>query len=138
VASREVIPMANPYIDPSEQARLRAEVEADIARSGRQPMTREELEALGRSNLFESEEELEDFLAVIYEARYRCCVTHFTDDGARSTLVPMSGQPTPEPIEIPPVTAEERAEWDAIKAKVLAGDVSDLVPWDELAAELEL
>ncbi|HEY2957276.1 MAG TPA: hypothetical protein VGM21_03565 [Actinomycetota bacterium] len=50
----------------------------------------------------------------------------------------MSTQPSQEPIEVPPVSAEERAEWDAVKAKVLAGDESSLVPWDELAAELGL
>jgi hypothetical protein len=71
VASKEVMSMAAPYIDPSEQARLRAQVEAAFARSGRRPKTREELEELGRSNLFESDEELEEFLRVIYEARRR-------------------------------------------------------------------
>jgi hypothetical protein len=63
--------MATPLIDPSEQARLRAEFEADYARSGRKAKTREELEELGRSNLFESDEELEEFLEIIYEARRR-------------------------------------------------------------------
>ena len=50
----------------------------------------------------------------------------------------MSSQPAPEPIEIPPVRPQERAEWEALKAKVTSGDESDLVPWDELAAELGL
>ena len=61
--------MATPLIDPSEQARFRAEFEADYARSGRKPKTRDELRALGHSGLFESDEELEEFLWVIYEAR---------------------------------------------------------------------
>jgi hypothetical protein len=50
----------------------------------------------------------------------------------------MSGQPTPESIEIPPVSPEERAEWEAMKAQVASGDESGLVPWDDLAAELDL
>jgi hypothetical protein len=53
----------------------------------------------------------------------------------------MSSQPNPEPIGIPPVppvSPEERAEWDALKSRVADGDESGLVPWDELAAELDL
>jgi hypothetical protein len=41
-------------------------------------------------------------------------------------------------MEPPPVSPEECAGWDAIEAKVLAGDESDLIPWDDLAAELGL
>ena len=63
--------MTNRYIDPIEQARFRAEVEEDYYRAGRKPKTREELKALGDSGVFESEEELEEFLRVIYEARRR-------------------------------------------------------------------
>lgn len=61
--------MAAPYIDPVEQARFRAEVEEDYYRAGRKPKTWEELKALGDSGVFESDDELEAFLEVIYEAR---------------------------------------------------------------------
>jgi hypothetical protein len=48
----------------------------------------------------------------------------------------MSGQPRPEPIELPEIPPEERAELEALKQRILAGDRSDTVSWDELAAEL--
>jgi hypothetical protein len=50
----------------------------------------------------------------------------------------MSSQPNPEPTGVPPVpqeSQEERAEWDALKARVADGDESGLIPWDDLAAE---
>jgi hypothetical protein len=55
----------------------------------------------------------------------------------------MSSQPNPEPtgvppVPVPPVSQEERAEWDALKARVTDGDESGLIPWDDLAAELGL
>ena len=55
----------------------------------------------------------------------------------------MSSQPNPEPtgvspVPVPPVSQEERAEWDALKARVADGDESGLIPWDDLAAELGL
>ena len=50
----------------------------------------------------------------------------------------MTSQPDPDPIEVPPVSPEERAEWEAMKARVADGDESGLVPWDDLAAELGL
>jgi hypothetical protein len=50
----------------------------------------------------------------------------------------MSSQPSPEPIEVPPVSPDERAEWEAMKARVADGDENGLVPWDDLAAELGL
>ena len=50
----------------------------------------------------------------------------------------MSSQPNPDSVEIPPVSAEQRAEWEATKARVADGDESDLVPWDNLADELGL
>jgi hypothetical protein len=50
----------------------------------------------------------------------------------------MSSQSAPEPIQIPAIPPEERAELDALKARVLAGDERELIPWDELAAELGL
>jgi hypothetical protein len=50
----------------------------------------------------------------------------------------MSGQPKPEPVEVPPVSPEERAEWDALMSRVADGDESGLVPWDDLADELGL
>jgi hypothetical protein len=50
----------------------------------------------------------------------------------------MSSQPTPEPIELPEIPPEERAELDALKRRILAGDDNGTIPWDELAAELDL
>jgi len=50
----------------------------------------------------------------------------------------MSSQSHPDSIEVPPVSPDERAEWEAMKARVADGDESDLVPWDDLAAELGL
>jgi hypothetical protein len=50
----------------------------------------------------------------------------------------MSSQPKPEPVEVPPVSPDERAEWEALKARVADGDESDLLPWDDLADELGL
>ena len=50
----------------------------------------------------------------------------------------MSSQPDRESIEIPPVPPEERAEWDAMKARVADGDESGLVPRDDLGEELDL
>jgi hypothetical protein len=50
----------------------------------------------------------------------------------------MSSQPTPQPIELPEIPPEERAELEALKQRILAGDRSDTVSWDELAAELDL
>jgi hypothetical protein len=50
----------------------------------------------------------------------------------------MSSQPSPDSIEVPPVSPEERAEWDAMKARMAAGDESGLVDWDDLAEELGL
>ena len=48
----------------------------------------------------------------------------------------MSSQPKPESIRVPPVSPEERAEWEAIMSRVADGDESGLVPWDDLAEEL--
>jgi hypothetical protein len=50
----------------------------------------------------------------------------------------MSSQPNPDSIEVPPVSPEERAEWEAVKARVAEGDESGLVAWDDPAAELGL
>jgi hypothetical protein len=50
----------------------------------------------------------------------------------------MSSQPNPDPVEVPPVSPEQRAEWEAMKARVADGDESDLVPWDDPADELGL
>jgi hypothetical protein len=50
----------------------------------------------------------------------------------------MSSQPNPDSVEIPPVSPEQRAEWEAMKAQVADGDESDLVPWGDLADELGL
>jgi hypothetical protein len=50
----------------------------------------------------------------------------------------MSSRPAPEPIEPPEIPPEERAELEALKQRVLAGDESGTVPWDDLADELGL
>jgi hypothetical protein len=50
----------------------------------------------------------------------------------------MSSRPHPDPVEIPPVSPEERAEWEAMKARMADGDESELVSWDDLADELGL
>jgi hypothetical protein len=55
----------------------------------------------------------------------------------------MSSQANPEPtgvppLPVPPVSPEERAEWDALKARIADGDERGLIPWDDLAAELGL
>lgn len=52
--------------------------------------------------------------------------------------VRMSSQPTPEPVELPEIPPEERAELEALKQRILAGDEGGTVPWDDLAAELGL
>jgi hypothetical protein len=38
-------------------------------------------------------------------------------------LVRMSSQPTPEPIELPEIPPEARAELDALKQRILAGEL---------------
>jgi hypothetical protein len=50
----------------------------------------------------------------------------------------MSSQPTPEPVKLPEIPPEERAELEALKQRILAGDFSGTVPWDDLKAELGL
>jgi hypothetical protein len=50
----------------------------------------------------------------------------------------MSSQPNSESVEVPPASAEERAQWEAMKARVAEGDESGLVPWNDLAEELGL
>jgi hypothetical protein len=50
----------------------------------------------------------------------------------------MSSQPNPDSIEVPPVSPDERAEWEAMKARMADGDESGLLPWDDLATELGL
>jgi hypothetical protein len=50
----------------------------------------------------------------------------------------MSSEPNPDSIEVPPVSADEWAEWETMKARVADGDESGLIPWDDLAAELGL
>jgi hypothetical protein len=50
----------------------------------------------------------------------------------------MTSQPQPDSIKVPPVSPDERAEWEAMKARVEDGDESGLVAWDDLAAELGL
>jgi hypothetical protein len=50
----------------------------------------------------------------------------------------MSNQSTPEPIELPEIPSEQRAELEALKQRILVGDRSGTASWDELAAELGL
>ena len=50
----------------------------------------------------------------------------------------MSTQPNPKPIDVPPVSPEERAKWEAMKARMADGDETGLVAWDDLADELGL
>jgi hypothetical protein len=50
----------------------------------------------------------------------------------------MGTQPNPESVDVPPVSPEERAEWEAMKARMADGDESGLVAWDDLADELGL
>ena len=50
----------------------------------------------------------------------------------------MSGQPVPEPIKLPEIPPEEQAELEALRQRILAGDESGTVPWDDLADELGL
>jgi hypothetical protein len=57
----------------------------------------------------------------------------------RPPLTPRrQSQPNPDSIEIPPVSPDERADWEAMKARMADGDESGLVLWDDLAAELDL
>lgn len=58
-------------VEADEQARLRAEVEADLAAAGVVPMSDERLRAISRDSPWESPEELEAFLADVYAARWR-------------------------------------------------------------------
>jgi hypothetical protein len=44
----------------------------------------------------------------------------------------------PEPIELPEIPPEERAELEALKERILVGDESGTVSWDDLADELGL
>jgi hypothetical protein len=48
----------------------------------------------------------------------------------------MSNQSTAGPIELQEIPSEQRAELEALRRRILAGDRSDTVSWDELAAEL--
>jgi hypothetical protein len=45
---------------------------------------------------------------------------------------------TPEPVELPEIPPEERAELEALKQRIPAGDYGGTIPWDDLAAELGL
>ena len=60
----------------------------------------------------------------------------------RYRLEELIGQITPdnqpESIDVPPVSPEERAEWEAMKARMADGDETGLVAWDDLADELGL
>jgi len=68
----------------------------------------------------------------------RVCVREYGRCGLSCTLVRMSSQPTPEPVELPEIPPEERAELEALKQRILAGDYGGTIPWDDLAAELGL
>jgi len=47
-------------------------------------------------------------------------------------------EPTPAPIEPPVPSAEQLAEWRALAERIRQGDRSEVVSWDEVAAELGL
>jgi hypothetical protein len=47
-------------------------------------------------------------------------------------------EPAPSPIEPPAPSAEQLEEWRALVERVRQGDRSEVVPWDEVAAELGL
>jgi hypothetical protein len=67
------------------------------------------------------------------------CVREYGRRGESCTLARMSSQPpTPEPVELPEIPPEERAELEALKQRILAGDYGGTIPWDDLAAELGL
>jgi len=57
--------------EPDDRQRLRAELEADLATAGVTPMTAERLDAVAEHSLWASQEQLETFLADVYEARRR-------------------------------------------------------------------
>lgn len=63
--------MAVQPIEPDDRERLRAELERDLAAAGVVPMTRERLDAIAGDSPWTSHEELEAFLADVYEARGR-------------------------------------------------------------------
>jgi hypothetical protein len=46
--------------------------------------------------------------------------------------------PAPHPAELPAKTPEELAEIRAVLDQVSRGDLSETVPWDEIAAEFDL
>jgi hypothetical protein len=45
---------------------------------------------------------------------------------------------TPVPIQPPTPSAEQIAEWRALVERIRQGDRSEVVSWDEVAAELGL
>jgi hypothetical protein len=47
-------------------------------------------------------------------------------------------EPAPSPTEPPTPSAEQLAEWRALVERIRQGDRSEVVPWDEVAAELGL
>jgi len=60
--------VAQPIV-PDDRERLRAELESDLARNGVRPMTAKRLDAIAQHSPWASPEELETFLADVYEAR---------------------------------------------------------------------
>jgi hypothetical protein len=47
-------------------------------------------------------------------------------------------EPAVNPIEPPPLTAEELAEIRAVLEQVRRGDYSNTIPWEEIAKEFDL
>jgi hypothetical protein len=47
-------------------------------------------------------------------------------------------QEAPSPVEPPVPSAEQLAQWRALVERIRHGDRSEVVPWDEVAAELGL
>ncbi|HYY81835.1 MAG TPA: hypothetical protein VFD04_22020 [Actinomycetes bacterium] len=44
----------------------------------------------------------------------------------------------PSPVEPPVPSAEQLEQWRALVERIRQGDRSEVVPWDEIAAELGL
>jgi hypothetical protein len=60
-----------------------------------------------------------------------------TSASARAYAAHMT-EPAPRPTEPPTPSAEQLAEWRALVERIRQGDRSEVVPWDEVAAELGL
>lgn len=66
-----------------------------------------------------------------------CGVQRSTSASAQGYAARMT-EPAPSPTEPPTPSAEQLAEWRALVERIRQGDRSEVVPWDEVAAELGL